>query len=352
MDLFLQQRVSGVGIPGRKIHPPRQWSNEALRSRSVPSTAGPVFPLRAAAIDVGSNALRFVAVEFTDPSRFSPLDSVRAPVRLGVDAFRTGVLSPEVVDEAVLALADFRRRMDALSVVHYRAVATSAVRDSKNGGRLVERAHEQCRIRLEPITGIEEVRLVWLAVRNRVELGDQRWILVDLGGGSMEISLIDRERVHRSESEPLGTVRLLEEAARTGAGSADRLRRMLEEHPVILKIAGVIRLLEPASMIGTGGNIEALAELAGVQPDARGVRRLTSQELGRILDVLASLPPSERMRRFGMRQDRADVIVPAAMIYQRIARMMEADEIVVPGVGVKDGVLLDVVHALLDQGTR
>ncbi len=308
------------------------------------------FPLRVAAIDVGSNAIRFLAAEFEDPERFSEVEYVRAPVRMGHDAFRSGRLTPEIMEAAVETLGSFRRRMDDLGIAHYRAVATSAVRDSANGEEFVERVRKECEIRLEPITGVEEARLVWLATRRRVELEGEEWILVDLGGGSVEISRIDSERVHWSESQPLGTVRLLEEVEELGGDSPERVRGMLEDHTAMLKISAVARRLEVAGMIATGGNIEELAELAGVEPDPRGVRVLPVRDLHHTLDQLAGLSPRERAERFGLRTDRADVIVPAALVYERIARLVGTEEIVVPGVGVKEGVLLDVVDDLLEHG--
>jgi exopolyphosphatase/guanosine-5'-triphosphate,3'-diphosphate pyrophosphatase len=312
----------------------------------------PNFPLRVAAIDVGSNAIRFLAAEFTDRDRFSQIDYVRAPVRMGHDAFRTGRLTDESMEAGIEALAGFRRRMDALEVAHYRAVATSAVRDSRNGSEFVQRVAKECDLRLEPITGAEEARLVWLAARSRVELDEGEWILVDLGGGSVEISRIDDRRVHWSESQPLGTVRLLEEVEELGGDSPERIRRMLEDHTAMLKISAVARGLEVAGMIATGGNIEELAELAEVEADARGVRTLPVKRLHRTLEELARLSPRERIERFGLREDRADVIVPAAMVYERIALMVGSEEIVVPDVGVKEGLLLDVVDDLTEHGAH
>lgn len=296
--------------------------------------------------------MRFLAAEFTDRESFAQMDYVRAPVRLGHDAFRAGRLTEASIEAGIEALAGFRRRMDALGIGHYRAVATSAVRDSRNGREFVDRVAKECDLRLEPITGAEEARLVWLAARSRVELDGREWILVDLGGGSVEISRVDDSRVFWSESQPLGTVRLLEEVDELGRDSPGQIRRMLEDHTAMLKISAVARGLEVAGMIATGGNIEELAELAGVEVDARGVRRLPVKRLHRTLEELARLSPAERIEQFGLREDRADVIVPAALVYERIARIVGADEIVVPDVGVKEGVLLDVVDDLAGHGAH
>ena len=145
------------------------------------------FPLRIGAIDVGSNAIRLLAVEFTDPENWLELDSQRLPIRLGHSAFLTGRLDDRLMAAAIDAMATFRTKFDTLGISRYRAVATSAVRESENGGELVRRIRDESGIRLETITGSEEIRLVWLAARRRVKLDDRRWLLADLGGGSLEL---------------------------------------------------------------------------------------------------------------------------------------------------------------------
>jgi exopolyphosphatase/guanosine-5'-triphosphate,3'-diphosphate pyrophosphatase len=301
----------------------------------------PEFPLRVAAVDIGSNAIRFTAAEFLDASRHLDLEYHRVPIRLGHSAFLTGRLTAGNVDATVEAMASFRRHLDTLGVVEYRAVATSAVRESRNGGELVERVRRESGIRIETITGSEEARLVWLAVRDRIAM-EGRWMLVDLGGGSLEVSVVSDSGIEWSESHTMGTVRMLEDL-----GSADpapkELARLTEEY------AGTLRLprLGPDGLVGliaTGGNIEALAELAGAEPDGDGVSRLPIRDLEATNERLAGMTAEERVTRLGLREDRADVIVPAGHIYHRVAELAGASEIVVPHVGVKEGVLLDLVE--------
>jgi exopolyphosphatase / guanosine-5'-triphosphate,3'-diphosphate pyrophosphatase len=316
----------------------------------LPGATPPSFPVRVAAIDIGSNAIRFVAAEFSGREAFVPLEYIREPVRLGRDAFRSREIGPQVMDAAVEAIARFRKTMDELEVRGYRAVATSAVRDSQNGAELVERVWRECGIRIETITGAEEAHLVWLAVRGRIDFGDSEWVLVDLGGGSVEISLVAGEEVRWSESHPLGTVRLLEELGDLTAESPDRVRRRLEDHAAMLRISAITRQVEATGVVATGGNMEALADLAGSRRDARGVALVRLQTLQAVIDRLATLSPRERMKELGLREDRADVILPAAVVYERIARLLGVHQIVVPYVGVKDGLLLDAVDDLLEHG--
>jgi exopolyphosphatase/guanosine-5'-triphosphate,3'-diphosphate pyrophosphatase len=299
------------------------------------------FPLRVAAVDIGSNAIRFTAAEFLDASRHVELEYERVPIRLGHSAFLTGELTDENVNATVEALASFRGRTEALGIDTYRAVATSAVRESRNGAALVERAWREAGVRIETITGSEEARLVWLAVHDRSPL-EGRWLLVDLGGGSLEVSAVSESGLEWTESHTVGTVRLLEELGTT-APTPRQLNRLLEEYVGTLRLP---RLGDGGfrGLIATGGNIEALAELAGASPDSTGVSRLPVELLRETVAHLAGLTNQERITQLELRPDRADVIVPAGHVYHRVATLAGAGEIVVPHVGVKEGVLLDLVE--------
>lgn len=306
-------------------------------------------PVRCAAVDVGTNAIRFLAVEFVGPGRWVELEARRAPIRLGHDALRTGRLQEAAMDATVEAMAGFRKAMDAHGVLAYRAVATSAVRESRNGDELVRRVRRDAGIRLEPIDGGEEARLVTLAVARRVDLGSGPWVLADLGGGSLEVSLVSAEGIEWTETHRMGTVRLLEELASPG-GDADDFRAMISERAGTLRIREITRGLRLRGLVVTGGNIEALAGLAGRTPDRSGVSRLPLHDLRRIVTILDSLGIEERMERLRLGRDRADVILPAALVYELVAVLTGLDTFVVPHVGVKEGILLDVWDDLADPG--
>jgi exopolyphosphatase/guanosine-5'-triphosphate,3'-diphosphate pyrophosphatase len=300
-----------------------------------------VFPFRAAAIDVGSNAIRFAAAEFVDPKHWTELEVQRVPVRLGHNAFLTGLLDERTMSAAVETMATFRRSLDNLGIARYRAVATSAVRDSRNGPELVDRIRRETGIRLETITGTEEARLVWVALENRIELGDDLWVATDLGGGSLEISLVSGDGIHWSESHTMGTVRLLEDLGQEEL-DPQNFRVLLSEYTNTLRIPDHVRPSEIAGLIATGGNIEALADLAGAPTDEAGVSRLPYADLRATAKMLARLSVEERIEKLGLREDRADVILPAAVIYGQVARLVGATDIVVPRIGVREGVLLDL----------
>lgn len=314
---------------------------------SPPAAAAqaPGFPLRVAAVDVGSNAIRFVAAEFAAPLEYRVLAEQREAVRLGHEVFRSGRLAPAAMDDAVAALALFRLRIRELGVQAYRAVATSATRESRNGRDFVERVRREAGLELEVITGAEEARLVFEAVRAQVPLGERRWLLVDLGGGSVEVSLVDAGGTRWSESHTMGAVRLLEELS-ASAGEPGRFQRLLAEYTATLRIEAVAEEWKPAGLIATGGNIEALARLGGAEPARGRVAVLGLAALRGMVETLSRLSCRQRVDELGLREDRADVILPAAMVYERIATLAGVAEIRVPAVGLKDGILVDLVDDL------
>ncbi len=303
------------------------------------------FPLRVAAVDMGSNAIRFLAAEFANERDFEPLVSERVPVRLGHGVYLSGQLDGRAMDAAVEALTSFRLQMGELGIEHYRAVATSAVRESRNGDEFVARVRDQVGLDLEPISGSEEARLVHLAVASRVPLGRRRWVLADLGGGSVEVSLVDQSGTFWSESHTMGSVRLLEELTEAG-DDPGRFRKLLEEYVSVLRVPSAVKKGKLAGFIATGGNIETLSKLAGAYPDEVGVSRVPVPDLQAVIERLALMSYRERVDQLGLREDRADVILPAAMVYIQLARLCSAGEVIVPQVGVKEGVLLDLVGRL------
>ena len=148
---------------------------------------------------------------------------MRAPVRLGSEVFLTGKLAPATIGQACASLREFRQAMDDAKVASYRATATSAVREASNGGTFVERARREAGIELDVIEGVEEARLIQLAVLRRLSIADKRALLIDVGGGSTELTLVDRGEGAFSISLPLGTVRVIETFLK-GSGAVDRGR--------------------------------------------------------------------------------------------------------------------------------
>lgn len=311
---------------------------------SRPGPAASEFPAILGAVDCGSNGVRFAVGRFLDPVRYSIVEYQRYPVRLGHEVFLSGRLSEATIAAALDAFREFSRRIESHKVRQWRAVATSAVREASNGPEFLARVRAECGIELVPITGLEEARLVYLAVSRKVPLDDREWLLVDLGGGSVEVSLVDASGIQWVESHTMGSVRLLEELTTSGEDPG-RFVQLLEEYASTLRIPKTCAGGE-LGYLATGGNIETLARLAGVVADDQGAARLPMSDLRRLIEVLAHMPYQRRIDELGLRSDRADVILPAAIIYERLGKLAGANEIVVPNVGVKDGILLDLAGCL------
>ncbi|HUP19665.1 MAG TPA: Ppx/GppA phosphatase family protein [Gemmatimonadota bacterium] len=305
----------------------------------------PGFPLRVGVADVGSNAIRLIAAEFIAPTTYTELVSERLPVRLGHGVYRTGRLDPDAVEGAVRALSRFRDVLDELGIERYRAVATSAVRESEDGRALIRRVRDECGIKLEVVSGVEEIRLVYWAARDRLGIEDEPWILADLGGGSLEVALANGEGLIDAESHSIGSVRLYEELE-NASGKMKRFRRLLDEYLEALRILAFDRPVEVEGFAATGGNMEDLAALAGAVTDERGVAIVPLDDLDDLIAQLSKMSVEERIEELGLRPDRADVVLPAGLVYARLARMAGVDEIHVPRVGVKEGVMFDLVQRL------
>jgi exopolyphosphatase/guanosine-5'-triphosphate,3'-diphosphate pyrophosphatase len=305
--------------------------------------------LRIGAVDIGSNAIRSAVADVEHTVTLERLHYERVPVRLGHSSFLTGRLDPDRIEAAIEALAGFRKRFDELGVSEQRVVATSAVRDSENGSDLIDRALKETGFDIETISGDEEARLVWAAVKVRLPLTG-RWMLADLGGGSLEISRVEDERLEWSQTYPIGAVRLLEIL---GAAEADPagLAESLKERVRALELP-VWEGEAPHGVVATGGNIAALARVAGIDPDQSGLSRLPVERLRDVNERLARMGRKERIQQLRLKPDRADVIVPAGVVYAWVAELAGADEILVPHVGVLDGLLLELASDLRSHGFR
>jgi exopolyphosphatase/guanosine-5'-triphosphate,3'-diphosphate pyrophosphatase len=303
------------------------------------------YPQLIGCVDTGSNAIRFLIAEFHSPTRFTPVKYERVPIRLGHQVFLSGRLAQETMDATVAAFSRFRTMLDEHGVQRFRAVATSAVREAQNGAVLAGRIQREAGIDLEVISGSEEARLVRVAVASRIELANGQWILCDVGGGSVEVSLVDDVGMLWAESHTMGSVRLLEVLSGEQADPG-KFQRLLTGYVNVLSLPSPESYLQPKGFIATGGNIEALADFTGTPVDPDGVARLSVADLRGAIELLSPLSFRDKVERFQLREDRADVILPAAMVYLRVAEISGAETILVPHVGVKEGILLDLMDDL------
>lgn len=302
-------------------------------------------PVNIAAIDAGSNAIRLLIARATSPDRYEILDSERASVRLGHNAFTRHALSDETIAKAARAFRHFRRMMNRHHVVMYRAVATSAAREARNRHTLIERVRRKSGIEIEVISGEEEARLTCAGVLRVLPENVTPRIIFDLGGGSLEINLLEGEIVKRRVALPLGTVRLMETYKIEGVISEDAAARIRDHVLILLRTA----IPSPPSLgagvaVACGGNAEALTPLAA-GPRLRGLPTINLRLLRDQVWHIARLDVARRMKEFGVRRDRAEVMGIAAIVLATLGQYLNLRSMVVPGAGVREGILIDLMAA-------
>ncbi len=283
------------------------------------------------ASDVGSNAVRLlikgVDKEAATPDeKFSKELLLRVPLRLGFDVFTLGKLSDTKAVKLKRLMKAFRQLMKIYEVADYRACATSAMRDAKNGTLLLQKIEKDTGIHIDIIDGKEEAAIIY---NNHMEyFADRRgnYIYVDVGGGSTEINFLTDGELIYSASYNVGTVRILSNAI-----NEDVWTDMKND---LMKLS---ELYSDINIIGSGGNINKLFRLADKKDKKQ--QRMTVATLGELYDTLKVLPLEERARQFKLKADRADVIIPAAEIYLTIAERVKAEYNYVPIIGLSDGII-------------
>ncbi|HKQ85439.1 MAG TPA: HD domain-containing protein [Candidatus Acidoferrales bacterium] len=300
-------------------------------------------PVQLAAIDAGSNAIRLVIARATSPQHIEILENERAAVRLGHNAFTRRMLDAKTIARAVRAFRSFRDAMDHHNVTAYRAVATAAAREARNSRKLLERIRRKTGIEIDVITGEEEAQLVCNAVHWALGKSVQPRVIFDLGGGSLELNFFQRGQLQRRIGLPLGTIRLMETYKIEGVIDEDK-RRRLRHHIFALLRSAMPSAPKLTREIGVacGGNAEALVRLAA-GPNAARIPTINTRLLKDQTWKLQNLDVPARMRAFRIRQDRAEVIAIAAIIFTSLAEWLDLRSFLVPGVGVREGVLLQLV---------
>jgi len=300
-----------------------------------------------ASIDVGSNAIRIAVGKVDERGKVDVVENVRLPVRLGQDVFDSGVFSEETIVRAVEAFDQLKRIIRDTGVSWVRAVATSAMREAANRDILIDRIAQHTRINVEVISGEEEAHLIYLAVANAVDLKGRLALLIDIGGGSVEVTLADGDKLLTTDSYNIGAVRMLEKLGKDGdnALAFEQLTREYVE-AARKRIEREIGSAKIDLCIGTGGNVEELGNLRQKLFKRASNKMIVVDELDAIIDILKVLTPEERMRDFNLRPDRADVILPAAIVLRLVARQGGVQEIHIPDVGLKDGLLIDMAQEI------
>ena len=282
-----------------------------------------------AAIDIGSNAVRLLIKEIKEEqgnAHFSKVLMLRVPLRLGFDVFDIGKISEKKEKNMIRLMKVFRHLMKIYDVKHCRACATSAMRDAKNGMDIIKQIEKKTGVHIDIIDGQEEAKIIY---NNHVEhMEDQKgnYMYVDVGGGSTEINLLSEGQLVCSRSYNIGTVRMLNNAVKDSEW--ERLKNDLAE---------LAKSYPQTNIIGSGGNINKLYRLA----DKKNKKKMTMQVsvLQELHTRLKALSLEERMEQFGMKPDRADVIIPAGEIFLTIANIIGASYIHVPVIGLSDGII-------------
>lgn len=285
--------------------------------------------MRLAAIDIGSNGARLLIKNFRTAQdgsqQISRVMYMRVPLRLGSDVFTLGKISKERTLMMKHMLKAFYQLMKLNQVDDYRACATSAMRDAGNGKKVLEKLRKATDINIEIINGREEARLLCNNIVENIGSAKGNYAYIDVGGGSTEISLLHDGVLTHSHSYNIGTLRML-----GGMVSKDAIRQMKDD------LTRFAREMPGMRMIGSGGNINKLFKLTDSDKQTRMV---PVSEIKSVYENLKNLSVEERIEQYGLKVDRADVIVPASEIFLLVAEALGCDAIQVPNISLADSII-------------
>ncbi len=283
-----------------------------------------------AAIDIGSNAVRLLFANAFDRDNRIHVEKatlIRIPIRLGKDVYKNNIISDKRAANLIKTLKAFKLLIEVYKPVDFVACATAAMREAKNGPKLLKRVSRETGISVRTVDGLEEAEIVRSITGFDLPEGKTRTMYVDLGGGSTEISVLNKNEVVDARSFKIGTIRLLNK--KVGNEQWDEMKTWLDQFKDDF---GKINI------VGSGGNINKIAKLYG----DTSTNILSYQRLQYAHKHLKSYSLHERIEGLGLRPDRADVIIPAAKVYLFIAKTIESDSILAPKIGLADG----LVHQL------
>ncbi len=284
--------------------------------------------MKLAAIDIGSNAARLLISEVKITAggkpEFIKLNLVRVPLRLGFDVFEKGEISKERVQWLVETIKAYKHLLNVYQVEHIIAAATSAMRDARNSPEILRKVRMETGIEIRVISGQEEASVIY---ENHIAENlnrDDAYLYIDVGGGSTELTFFSNSRLQFKESFNVGTIRLLKQQVTDSSWDEIKtfLRNRTKPYPHI-------------TAIGSGGNINKIFSLS----KRKDGKALHIELLKDYLKELSSFSVEERVRLYKLKEDRADVIVPALQIYINVMRWANVEEIYVPKIGLVDGLI-------------
>ncbi|MCE1166761.1 MAG: hypothetical protein LWX70_01550 [Sphingobacteriia bacterium] len=280
-----------------------------------------------ASIDIGSNAGRLLFANATleeGKSKVEKVELIRVPLRLGEGVFKEGIISADKAKELITTIQAFKLLIEVYKPIDVVAAATAAMREATNGKELVKKIKKTTGIELKIIDGLKEAELIRSSNDYDIPNSNRLTMYIDVGGGSTEISVVDKNKLIDLRSFRLGTLRILNGQVPSGEWT--------EMNDWLLQFRDYFGKI---NVIGSGGNINKIVKLFG-RPDDN-VLIINNLRYG--MRQLIQLSVGERMARYSLRPDRADVIVPASEIYLRIMELIRAESILVPKIGLSDGLI-------------
>src|ERR1700754_506242 len=298
--------------------------------------------MRLAAIDIGSNAARLlisdVSINNEGKTEFNKINLVRVPLRLGFDVFEKKAITPEKTDMILHTIKAYKHLIEAYSVDHVKAAATSAMRDALNAREIIDKVRDETGITIEVISGGSEASLIY---ENHIAENldkEHAYMYIDVGGGSTELTFFAGNKLVFSSSFNIGTIRLLKHQVTDGQWENMKEFIKKETRQYINNIVA----------IGSGGNINKIFSLSKKKEG----KSLHIELLKDYYKEFASFSLEDRMRLYKLREDRADVIVPALQIYINTMRWATAQEIYVPKIGLADGLIQHLYADLKKKGVE
>lgn len=291
--------------------------------------------MRLAAIDIGSNAARLLITDITSTTlptspEFLKVALVRVPLRLGFDVFDKGEISAGKTEKLIKTIKSYKLLLDVYDVKHLKACATSAMRDASNSEEIIKKVKQDTGIQINIISGEEEASFIYenhIAENMNIE---ESYLYIDVGGGSTELTFFTDGKLVFKESFNIGTIRLLKNQV-TEANWGE-MKEFIKT-----KTKGYHHV----TAIGSGGNINKIFSLS----KRKEGKPLQLELLRDYYKEFSTMSLQQRMSLYKLREDRADVIVPALLIYINVMRWADTEEIYVPKIGLADG----LIHSLYEE---
>ncbi len=322
----------------------------------MPPASRTTSPTRLGAIDIGTNSIRLVVAEVESDGRYRVLEEEREMTRLGHGLFARGRLLNEPMERSIEALAKMNTIAKGFEVRELRAVATSAVREASNGRAFCQEIRRRCGLRVEIISGEEEAQLAVRSALHHFDLAGRSVAIVDIGGGSMEVTLTAGAVVDEVVTLPLGAVRLTERFRTDGTLSPKRWRKLRRAIDRALDEKLRKPPFHPEIMVGSGGTFTNLAAVAQLEREGseRSVQGyvMSRADVVHLLHRLRSTPLAERRETPGLNPSRADIIVAGAAAVSRLAKRLGTQQILVNSGGLRDGLLLAMIEDRFPSAAR